>query len=71
MNLIPVSSSDIKAIGYNTNTQTLQVEFLNRSLYEYYAVPSYVYDSFMTAISKGSYFNSHIKKAQYRYRKLR
>jgi hypothetical protein len=71
MNLVPVSSSNIRAIGYEPNTQTLQVEFHNGSSYEYYAVPITVHAGLMAANSHGSYFDAHIKKASYRPQKLR
>jgi hypothetical protein len=71
MNLIPVSSSNLKAVGYAPETSTLQIAFLNGGLYEYSNVPSTVHAALMSASSKGSYFDAHIKKASYRFRQLR
>ena len=73
MNLVPVASSNLRAIGYDTNTKTLQVAFCNNSLYEYYAVPDSIHSGLMEAKSHGSYFDTHIKNAAYpyRYRKTR
>jgi hypothetical protein len=71
MNLVPVSSSNLSAVGYDPNTQILQVAFLNGGLYEYSGVPASVHTGLMTANSHGSYFNAHIKNGQYRYQKLR
>lgn len=71
MNLIPVSSSNLKAVGYELAANTLQIAFLNGGLYEYYNVPASVHASLMAASSKGTYFDAHIKKAPYRFRKLR
>ena len=36
----PVRSSNLKAIGYNVETQTLEVEFLNGHVYSYAGVPA-------------------------------
>ena len=39
MNKQNVTSSNVKAIGYDDRTQTLEVEFLNGRVYQYYGVP--------------------------------
>ncbi len=57
-----VSSSNLSAIGYDPETQILEVEFLNGSVYEYSGVPSSEYDGLMNADSKGKYFHANIRK---------
>jgi hypothetical protein len=57
-----VSSSNISAIGYDPDTQILEVEFLNGSVYEYSGVPSSEHDGLMNADSKGKYLHANIKK---------
>ena len=69
MERIPVQSSNIVSIGYHSETETLQVEFLNNSIYEYKNVPQIVYDGLMEASSHGSYFNHEIKDS-YSYEKI-
>lgn len=71
MNRTPVSSSNLKAIGYDAQTRTLEVEFLNGGLYSYSGVPSSVHAGLMSASSHGSYFDAHVKKAGYSFTKLR
>ena len=66
-----VSSSNLKSIGYDPETQTLEIEFLNGGLYQYINVPERIYNGLMAASSYGSYFDQFIKKGGYRYRKLR
>ena len=56
----PVKSSSIRSIGYDTATQTLEIEFQRRGTFHYYAVPEFVYRALMLATSKGSYFNDRI-----------
>lgn len=68
MNMIPVTSSNIKSIGYESNT--LYVEFLNNSLYSYSGVPEYIYKNLMIADSHGHYLAVNIK-GKYPYRKIR
>ncbi|MDL1968714.1 MAG: KTSC domain-containing protein [Deltaproteobacteria bacterium] len=57
----PVSSSNIASIGYDNDTEVLEVEFLSGSVYEYRNVPSVVYEQLMSAASHGSYFNREIR----------
>ena len=70
MNLVPVSSSNLRAVGYAFATSTLQISFLNGGLYEYYNVPDSAHAGLMAAVSKGTYFDVYIKKGPYRFCKL-
>lgn len=56
-----VSSSNIAAIGYDSTTMVLEVEFNNGSIYEYYDVPEGIYLDFINAASVGSFLHSSIK----------
>ena len=58
-----VSSSNIASIGYDEGTDTLEVEFLNGSVYQYYNISKEMYDQLMRAGSKGQFFNAYIKNA--------
>lgn len=69
MEMIPVQSSNLSAIGYDPETETLQVDFLNGSSYEYKNVPLVVYQGLMEAPSHGSYLNREIK-GRYPYEKI-
>lgn len=64
-----VSSSDIKSVGYDTNAQTLEIEFHSGGVYQYFSVPDDVYNSLMAADSHGKYFHAHIK-SRFRYAKV-
>ena len=58
-----VASSNIAAVGYDGNTQTLEVEFLSGSIYQYFGVPQNMYDQLTAAGSKGRFLNTYIKNA--------
>lgn len=66
-----VSSSNLRSVGYDSDEETLEIEFHNGGIYQYFGVPEHRYEGLMNASSKGSYFDSYIKKAGYRYRKIR
>lgn len=71
MDRIPVSSSNLASVGYGSNHQILEIEFINGSIYKYFSVPSSVYLGLMAASSHGAYFDQHVKKAGYSCQKLR
>lgn len=64
-----VQSSNISSIGYDAASQTLEVEFLNGGVYQYFGVPQNVYQGIMAASSHGEYLAQHIK-GHYRYSKV-
>lgn len=59
MTLVAVSSSAIRAVGYDGNTLT--VEFHSGRVYDHPRVPHSVYDGLMRAPSKGAYYNRYIR----------
>ena len=59
--MIPVTSSNIEAVGYNEQTETLYVQFKGGKVYSYERVPPYTYDELMAADSVGKFFNQFIK----------
>ena len=63
MNRQPVSSSLVKSIGYDRQTETLEIEFGSSRVYQYYGVTVDLYERLMQAPSKGQFFNTHIKNA--------
>lgn len=69
VNRTPVSSSNIRSIGYEPDTKTLEVEF-HSGVYQYSGVPESVYRGLMQSPSKGSYFHDHVKD-RYSFRRIR
>ena len=60
MQLIKVESSMIYAVGYDEQTQTLEVVFNRTGVYRYRKVPKEVYKELLAAESKCSYMKSCI-----------
>ena len=69
MNRQPVSSSNIASIGYDPESETLEIKFLNGGVYQYFDVPSHVYKGLMSADSHGRYLARQIKGV-YRYSRV-
>lgn len=61
MKMIIVDSTTLRTVGYNAERQLLQLEFQNRSVYQYFQVPEVIYLKLIQAASKGSYFNRNIR----------
>lgn len=69
MERTPVSSSNISSIGYDVDSQILEIEFHGGSVYSYSGVPLGEYEGIMNADSKGKYFHANIRN-RYSFMKL-
>lgn len=65
----PVISSNLSSVGYDEQTGILEIAFNSGGVYQYFNVPAGVYQSLMTATSKGTYHHYNIKN-HYRYRRI-
>lgn len=63
MNREPVASSTIIAIGYDEQSQTLEIEFKTGSVYQYYNVTQALFEQLMQANSKGQFLAYQIKNS--------
>lgn len=66
--MINVSSSNLRAVGYDPTSRVLRISF-HSGTYDYFDVPPSIYDGLMNASSKGGYHHSYIKNS-YRYQKI-
>ena len=55
-----VSSSVIASVGYDAKSATLELVFHTGGIYQYYGVPSMLYEQLLTADSIGKFFHEHI-----------
>ncbi len=70
MQRTPVDSSNLASVGYDPATQTLEIEFQNGRIYQYFHVLQAEYDELMAASSHGRYFNAYIRDL-YPYARIR
>lgn len=56
-----VSSSSVRSIGYDRAHALLEVEFSSGKIYQYEGVAAEVARAFVSADSKGAYFNEHVR----------
>jgi hypothetical protein len=62
MKTIAVESTTLRTVAYDTNQELLQIEFLNRAVYQYLHVPADIHKALLQAPSKGIYFNRFIRQ---------
>lgn len=55
-----LQSSSLRSVGYDPETQTLEVEFQQGEIYQYLGVPEFLYRGLALARSKGKFFNRNV-----------
>lgn len=70
MRQIIAKSSNIQAIDYNEDEQTLDVEFKGGAVYRYLDVPNDIPHLMLAAASAGKFFMQNIKP-NYEFEKLK
>lgn len=65
----PVSSSNLRSVGYDEESRTLEIEFHSGGVYEYYDVPAETFRELVQADSRGGYFHDHVR-GEYDYRQI-
>ena len=63
-----VSSSQVRSIGYDAGSQTLEVELTDGSIWQYTRVPTEVHRRLMAAPSIVSYYRDNIEEEYSRRR---
>ncbi|MGA0565639.1 KTSC domain-containing protein [Ancylobacter sp. VNQ12] len=58
-----VASTNIASIGYDEPSETLEVEFSDGTVYQYYNVGAALFEQLMQATSKGQFLNAYIRNA--------
>lgn len=72
--LIPVTSSQLAAVGYDEETCELVIEFsgsgrTRNAIYSYQGVPPELARGLLAAASPGAFFHQHIRQGPFRYRR--
>jgi hypothetical protein len=61
MDRVFITSSNLRSLGYDAESSTLEVEFNSGAVYQFQGVPQAEWESLLNAGSKGRYFNANIK----------
>ena len=60
MHRFPIPSTEFTQVGYQEDSETLEIQFVKGGVYQFYNVPLTVFDEFMNASSKEGYYHSKI-----------
>ena len=71
MNRTQITSSNLRSVGYDPATSTLEVEFRHGDVYQYFDVPAARHTGLLSAYSHGAYFDTFIKNGGYAYQHIR
>jgi hypothetical protein len=69
MERVNVDSTSLESLGYDEDSETLEVEFKNGTLYQYFDVPRNVFEALRDAGSVGAYLASNVK-GHYRFSRV-
>ena len=69
MRRVPVESRAVASVGYDREHATLEIEFIDGDVYQYFLVPPSVHRELLQAESMGRYFQAHIRD-QYGYKRI-
>jgi hypothetical protein len=60
MGRIPVSSSSLAEVGYDSGSETLEIMFRSGGIYQYFNVPAFIHERLLEAGSPGRFFRAEI-----------
>lgn len=61
MDRTSVESGALRSVGYDAESETLEVEFQSGKIYRYHGVPAETHEWLMRAPAKGVFFNRKIE----------
>jgi KTSC domain len=71
MKRTPVDSTNLKSVGYDADSKTLEVEFDQGRVYRYFGVSVALHEQLMKATeSHGKFFNKYIKNAGFKFEQV-
>lgn len=60
MHRIQVASTEITQVGYQEDSETLEIKFQHGGLYQFFNVPADVFQGLLSAPSKEGYYQAKI-----------
>lgn len=62
----PLKAVNIISVGYNPVSQTLEIEFHDGSIIQYYDLPNFVYQALISAELPDMYYEQNIKSTYHK-----
>ena len=67
---IAVNCKKLASVAYDPATYTLELEFQNSDLFQYFGIPEYIFESLLKSSSKDKFVSLYIKNGGYSYAKM-
>ncbi len=67
----PIRSTSLKAVGYDADTLTLEIEYRNGSLVRYTGVPEVMHQTLLAVPGKALFVEQVVERGGYRREQLR
>ena len=61
MRMIPIDSTAISGVGYDSGQHILRLQYVNGRIYDYFELPSKIYEQLLKADSAGEFVNLEVK----------
>jgi KTSC domain len=61
MDRASVTSSNLAEVGYDVDSETLEIMFWSGGVYQYFNIPYFLYERLIQADSPGKFFLAEIK----------
>ncbi len=61
MEMVVIKSKAISAVGYDPTTKKMKIKFIQGKTYDFCRVPEQIFNELLSATSKGTYYNAHIR----------
>ena len=59
----------LKSVGYDANSQTMEVTFRDGGVFHYFQIPETVYRRLLEAVSKATYFKNRVRP-NYKFKRV-
>lgn len=69
MERVRVQSESLKSVGYDAMTSTLEVQFRNGGIFQYFYVPHFIFSRLLETAAKANYFQNRVRH-QFKFRRL-
>ena len=69
MERVRVQSDSLKSVGYDSMTETLEVQFRDGGVFQYYSVPEFLFQRLVRKGAKNAYFEDRVRR-QFKFRRV-
>ena len=69
MERMRVQSEQLRSVGYDVGSSTLEVQFRDGATFQYFYVPEFIFSRLLHSPSKAAYFRNRVRY-QFKFRRV-